>query len=99
LITVYYRDLATDLSRFQPAYMQYDAGFQAQYLSVIPLNEFISFNGTRSMSDIANYRKSQGFGGLMTFTMDEEYISGQTGDAAYPLSTALYNATFGTPGP
>jgi hypothetical protein len=33
----------------------------------------------------------------MTFTLEYEYLSNQTGDSRYPLSTALDNELFGTP--
>jgi hypothetical protein len=32
----------------------------------------------------------------MTFTLDYEYLSSQTGDARYPLSTSLCQQVFGT---
>src|SRR5439155_17158959 len=33
-----------------------------------------------------------------TDAQTDEYVAGQTGDARYPLSTALYNAVFGSTG-
>ncbi len=32
----------------------------------------------------------------MTFTVEYEYLSGQVGDARYPLSTTLCKEVFGT---
>jgi GH18 family chitinase len=93
--TVFYRNLVTDATRWQSAYMQYDTSFKADYLSIPSLNEFISYNGTHSINDTVAWGRSQGFGGFMTFTMDYEYLSSQSGDARYPLSTALYNLVFG----
>ena len=51
------------------------------------------------MRDVAAWAKANGFGGFMTFGQHDEYVSSQTGDARYPLSTALYNAVFGPPSP
>jgi len=46
------------------------------------------------MPDIAAWAKSNGFGGFMTFSQHDEYVSKQTGDARYPLSTALLQFGF-----
>jgi chitinase len=96
MFTVYYRDLVADPSRWQTPYMNYDTNYKADYLSVPALNEFISYNGTRSINDAVAWQKSRGFGGFMTFTMEYEYRGNQSGDARYPLSTALRNAVFGS---
>ena len=93
--TVFYRDLVTDPSRWQSSYMQYDSNYRADYLSIPALNEFVSYNGTKSISDTVAWQKSQGFGGFMTFAMEYEYLGSQSGDARYPLSSALYNDVFG----
>ena len=85
----------TDTTRWQSQYQFYDTLFKSNYLSIPSLNEFDSYNGTQFMSDVAAWQKSKGFGGFMTFTIDSEYLSAQTGDARYPLSTSLYNAVFG----
>jgi GH18 family chitinase len=93
---IFYRDLVTDSTRWQPQYQVYDSGYKANYLSIPGLlNEFISYNGTQSIADAVAWQKAEGFGGFMTFTLDYEYLTGQTGDARHPLSTALYSAVFG----
>ena len=94
--SINYRDLVTDLTRWQPQYQFYDGIHKSDYLSIPTLNEFISYSGVRSIKDSVAWQKSQGFGGLMAFTVDYEYLSGQTGDARYPLSTALCQDVFGT---
>ena len=93
--TVLYRDLVNDSTRWQPSNQVYDGGYKANYLSIPSLNEFDSYNGTQFMNDVAAWGKSRGFGGYMTFTTEYEYLSGASGDAAHPLSTALYSAVFG----
>jgi hypothetical protein len=85
----------TDTTRWQSQYQQYDTLYKSNYLSIPSLNEFDSYNGTQFMGDVAAWQRSNGFGGFMTFAISSEYISSQTGDARYPLSTALYNAALG----
>ncbi len=96
MFTVYYRDLINDSSLWQSSYMNYDTNYKADYLSIPALNEFVSYNGTHSISDAVAWQKSRGFGGFMTFTMEYEYLANKSGDARYPLSTALHNAVFGS---
>jgi len=93
---VNYRDLVTDGTRWQPQYQFYDRIHKSDYLSIPTLKEFISYNGVKSIKDSVAWQKSQGFGGLMTFTLEYEYLSGQTGDARYPLSSTLCQEAFGT---
>ncbi len=91
-----YRDLVTDGTRWQPQYQFYDTGHKANYLSIPGLNEFDSYNGAEFIQDAVAWQKAQGFGGFMTFTLEYEYLANQTGDARYPLSTALSAAVSGT---
>jgi len=74
----------------------WDSTYSGDYLSVSSSNMFITYNDTTSIQGIVNWQKAQGFGGFMTFTVDYEYLSGQTGNAGFPLSTALCQQTFGT---
>ncbi len=92
-----YRDLVTDTARWQPQYQFYDDRCKANYLSIPSLNEFDSYNGVQFMSDAVGWARANGLGGFMIFTQDNEYLAGETGDARYPLSTALYNAVYGPP--
>ena len=95
-----YRSIVTDTQRWQDAYKKWDTTYSADYLSVTPLNEFISYNGTTSIKATVDWVNTQGFGGYMTFTTDYEYLTAQIGDARYPLSTALYSDVNGvTPPP
>jgi chitinase len=93
--TFFFRDLAMDSTRWQPQYQFYDPQYNADYLSIPGLNEFDSYNGPRFMTDAAAWAKASGLGGFMVFTQEYEYLPNQTGDAQYPLSSALYNAVFG----
>jgi len=90
--TVMYKDLVNDASRWQSQYQQYDSGYKSNYLSIPSMNEFDSYTGVQEIDDAAAWVKSKGFGGAMTFSLYYEFLSAQSGDARYPLSTALYSA-------
>ena len=90
-----YRTLATDSQRWQDAYRRWDATYSADYLSIGPMNEFISFNGPRAIQETVSWAKAQGFGGVFAFTTEYEYLADAAGEARYPLSTVLYNAVRG----
>ena len=94
--TVYYNQLVTDSTRWQPQYQYYDNSYRSNYLSIPSMDEFDSFTGTQEVQDAAAWIKSKGLGGALTFTLEYEYLTGQSGDAQYPLSTALANAMGGT---
>jgi chitinase len=93
-----FRTLSTDPQRWQDAYRRWDATYSAEYLSIGPLNEFISFNGPRAIQETVSWAKAQGFGGVFAFTTDYEYVAAAAGEARYPLSTVLYNAVRGRAG-
>ncbi len=97
--TFFYRDLVNDSTRWQPQYKFYDSGYKANYLSIPSLSEFDSYTGPEFINDAVSWGKAKGFGGYMTFTIEYEYLAGQAGDAAYPLSTALASAVSGAPVP
>lgn len=92
--TVFYRNLVTDTVRWRPEYRFYDTIYKSDYLSIPLLDEFDSYNGPQSIKDAVAWQRSEGFGGFMTFALEYEYLSTQTGDARYPLSTALCQAVF-----
>jgi GH18 family chitinase len=91
--TFFYRDLVTDTTRWQSQYQQYDPAYRANYLSInIPnLKEFDSYTGIQFIQDAALWQRNNSFGGFMTYAIEYEYLSSQACDAAFPLSTALYN--------
>src|SRR6202035_3275067 len=90
--TVLYNQLVTDVKRWQPQFRFYDSGYKSNYLSIPSMNEFDSYTGLEEIRDAASWIRTHGFGGAMTFSLHYEYLSGETGDGRYPLSTALYNA-------
>jgi hypothetical protein len=90
---VSYRDLVTDPLRWRPEHQRWDDQHGADYLSLPALNEFDSFNGEKSIQSICRWAREEGFGGFMTFELSSEYLPGQIGEARYPLSTALRQAT------
>ena len=88
----YYSDLVNDATRWQDANKFFDSAYVANYLSVPSLNEFDSYTGPAFLQEAQRWQQARGFGGFMTFTMEYEYLGAQSGNAAYPLSTALYSA-------
>jgi len=90
--TVFYNQLVTDNVRWQPQYQFYDPSHRANYLSIAPLDEFITYTGAQELQDAVTWIKLKGFGGVTTFSLYYEYLPGETGDAQYPLSTVVFNA-------
>ena len=93
--TFFYRDLVTDATRWQPQYRFYDSTYKSDYLSIPSPAEFDSFTGPTTIAAIVAWGKAQGFGGFMAFTLEYEYLSSASGNARYPLSTALFNNVSG----
>ena len=94
--TSLYRDLSQS-SVF--ASRSYDSGHVSNYISLPTTKEWYSYNGVESINDTVAWGNSRGFGGYMTYTTDYEYISTASGDARWPLSTALAAATGNTAAP
>jgi chitinase len=74
---------------------RYDSTHKASYLSVGSTNQFVTYNDTDAVRDIAQWGRSQGVGGFFLAYLYQEYIPGAGGDAMYPLSSALYSALGG----
>jgi hypothetical protein len=98
-VTVYYRNLVMDQSRWQNSYKNYDAKHGANYLSIPHLNEFVSYGGVEMVDELVTWVKSQEFGGITTFTTGYEYLSDQAGDARYPLTNRIYRSLFNAEAP
>jgi len=90
--TFFYNALVTDPTRWQPAYQYYDNVFQANYLSIPSLDEWDNYVGVQEIQAAVAWQQTQGFGGFMFYALNYEYLAGQTGNAQYPLSTALNTA-------
>jgi chitinase len=78
---------------------RYDTAHKASYLSVGSTNQFVTYNDTDSVRDIAQWGRSQGVGGYFLAYLYQEYIPGAGGDAMYPLTSALYSALNGAAPP
>jgi hypothetical protein len=93
-----YRTLAADATRFVSANIFFAPAWGANYLSIASPAEFDAYTGVEEISATVSWGKQQGFGGYMTFTVNQEYMGSLTGDAQYPLSTALFNDVNGVGG-
>ena len=74
---------------------RWDNTYKADYLSVASTNQFITYNDTQSVHETVAWGKSHGVGGYMLLFLYQEYMAGASGDARYPLSSALYNEVRG----
>jgi hypothetical protein len=70
-------------------YIRYDTGNSSQ-------DAFVSYTGVEQISEAAKYVAKAKLGGIMTYDLAGEYIASQSGDARYPLSTAIYQALTGS---
>jgi chitinase len=96
--TINYNSLVNDPLRWQDACQRWDVTYHVNYLSISSPSEFISYAGEREIKEIVDWGKQQGFGGFMTWCLNQEYLSNQVGDARYPLSTPLWQAVTGNGG-
>jgi len=85
-----YNWLVTDPSRWQPQYRFYDNTYNAQYLSIAPLNEFDAYTGIEQIRVISAWIRTMGFGGAMTYSLHYEFLANLEGLAQYPLTAALF---------
>lgn len=71
----------------------WDAVQQSEYISYTgggcSADRFIPYAGPEQMQAAASQMQTDGLGGIMTFGLPYEYLSAQSGDARYPLSTTL----------
>jgi hypothetical protein len=92
-----YRDLVTNPTLWQTAYMQRDpnAG-DAPYLSIPSANQFVTYPEAKYETDQWNYTVNTSFGGLMVWDVGSDWNqSGATMADKHPLSEALRVATGG----
>ncbi len=54
---------------------------------------FVTYTDERQVRESAKLAGEMGLGGMMAFDLWNEYVGGATGDARYPLSTALADAS------
>jgi hypothetical protein len=76
----------------------YDTTHKANYLSIdtSSLKEFDSYTGPEFIRDMVVWQRGQHFGGIMTFTLEYDFVQGGAGDAAFPLATAINDALSST---
>ncbi len=81
----------------------WDAAHGAEYLRYEPggpnQNAFIPYSGVLQMNEAVKYILKVKLGGIMTYDLAGEYLGNQSGDARYPLSTAIYQSMVNAPPP
>jgi len=74
----------------------WDATHGAQYIQYTAAGAsqaaFIPYTGVQQIQALADFVTANNLGGVMTFELSYEYVAIATGDARYPLSTAMYQA-------
>lgn len=53
---------------------------------------FITYSDPQQMREAVSLVQEMKLGGIMTFALHQEYLSGKTGDARYPLTSAITHA-------
>ena len=83
--------------------VQWDADRKASYIqyhaseppscskSFCYKDSFVTFSDPRAVTEAVDYLLSTRLGGVMTFALHQEYMSNQSGDERYPLSSAIYD--------
>ena len=59
-------------------------------------DRFISFTDSQQINAMAQLMRSQGYGGLMEYEVEYDFMPSQSGDARHPLATAVWSAVFGS---
>lgn len=93
-----YRDLVASSYWSQPH--QWDATRGASYISINGSgssgDRFISYTDSQQINSMVQLMRSGGYGGIMEYEVDYDFMSNQTGDARHPLATAAWAAVFGS---
>jgi chitinase len=71
-------------------YLQYNAGGN---------QAFVPYTGVEQIQAAVNFVNTNNLGGIMVYELSGEYVSSAAGDARYPLSVALSNASGGATAP
>jgi GH18 family chitinase len=69
-------------------YIRYEVSDSSQ-------DAFVSYTGVEQMQEAARYVRNNSLGGIMTYDLTNEFITGETGDNRYPLSSAMYQMMVG----
>ncbi|XP_065090833.1 probable chitinase 10 [Ochlerotatus camptorhynchus] len=62
-------------------------------------NQWISFDDVTSIGLKVDYAKSMGLGGVMVWSLESDDDRNVCGEGAYPITSKVYNAVFGSTGP
>jgi GH18 family chitinase len=62
-------------------------------------DRFISYTDSQQINALVQLAKSRGYGGVMEYEVEQDFMPSQSGDARHPLSAATYSAVFGTQAP
>ena len=60
-----------------------------------PGDAFVTYADPRQMTEAVTFLLDNKLGGIMAFALHQEFMADDTGDARYPLSSAIYHAMTG----
>ena len=73
----------------------WDNNYKAPYISYnvsgSANDAFVTYTNQQQIEESVKLVAEKNLGGIMTFSLDSEYIAGQAGDNRYPLSSAVFN--------
>ncbi len=79
---------------------QWDSVHGASYISIdqpgASNDRFISYTDGQQINAMVQLMRSQGYGGVMEYEVDYDFMPSQSGDARHPLATAVWSAVFGS---
>lgn len=77
----------------------WDATHCSSYISVdLPGaadDRFISYTDTQQIGTLVDMGKNRGYGGVMIYELEYDFMPSETDDARHPLVAAVYSAVFG----
>lgn len=79
----------------------WDSVRQSSYISIdepgSANDRFITFTDPQQIGAMVQLMRNSGYGGIMEYELEYDFLSSQTGDARHPLAAAVYNSVFGSP--
>jgi len=74
-------------TKYSSTYYHYDTSAHAAYLGITSTGDFVSYDDPTAIFDKVDYVEENGLGGLMCFSVGQQYISGATPNQ--PLLAAI----------
>jgi GH18 family chitinase len=96
--SLHFHDLVS--SQYWSLPHSWDGSRSSSYISVDQAgagnDRFITYTDGPQINAMVQLMKSRGYGGVMEYELEYEFIAGASGDAQHPLTSAVYTAVFGS---